>query len=247
VHWSGERLGRALVAAQRALAAHGYHPQFVGPSSLKAAAALRYLDAMSTVPGAQGLLKELSYHRYGDDGDAVIGAIGRRARALGIRSAMAERLGAEYTTLHRDLKFGQVSSWQMYALGAVTTDPKTRTGYVMVDPSEPPIRVVASNRARLLSQYFRQVRAGARRFEAHSRDVHVDPLAFRNLDGRVVVVVKVDRPRALAIRGLPAGRYALSYSSDTEYQVALAEQTVAEGGELHTRMPAVGVLTAYAR
>lgn len=245
--WTGERLGRALVAAQRALSAHGYHPQFVGPSSLKAAASLRYLDAMLAVPGARGLLSELSYHRYGDDGDEVIGAIGRRARALGIRSAMAERLGADYATLHRDLKFGQVSSWQLYALGAVDADPDTRTGYVQIDPAQRPIRVVASNRARLLSQYFRQVRAGAQRFEARSRDLAVDPLAFRNPDGRVVVVVKVDRPRALAIRGLPPGRYAVSYSSDTEYQVALPGQVVEADGELDTRMPAVGVLTAYAQ
>ncbi|MBL8958293.1 MAG: hypothetical protein JNJ98_00450, partial [Gemmatimonadetes bacterium] len=74
------------------------------------------------------------------------------------------------------------------------------------------------------------------------------PLAFRNADGRLVVVVKTTGPATFAIRGLAAGTYGVNYgTSGTQYNVNLADVVAAAGADVTITMPAGGVITIYGR
>jgi hypothetical protein len=135
----------------------------------------------------------------------------------------------------------------MYALATSSADLNTEEAYVVIDPRKSPPTAALSSRARLLSQYFHFVRRGAVRFEATSNDDRVEPLAFRNTDGREVVVVKADRGGAFSVHGLSPGRYGLRYTTAHRYAVELPERELQPGQALDAAIPEQGVLTVYAR
>jgi hypothetical protein len=62
--WNGTKMGQAIVAAAARVRALGHTPRFVAPSTTNMANAPTWFDALAAVPGATGVLAELSYHRY---------------------------------------------------------------------------------------------------------------------------------------------------------------------------------------
>jgi len=239
--WDGERIGRAMVATARRLAAAGIQPDFIAPSTTSMAAAARYVDEIAAVPGATELLSEIAYHRYRGVSSAALAAITSRASRLGIRTAMLEYIGADVETLYQDLAVGNVSAWQQYTLAFTGRDNGGK--YLCVVDGD----VEICRRTRYLRQYFHYVRPGAVRIAATIDDPSLRALAFADPDGRVVVVVHLDAPSDLLLAGLPAGRYGASVTSKRELGAELEPFEVDASGTGRLRVNDPGILTIYPR
>jgi len=243
---SGAVIGRAMVTAQELLAEHGYTVRFIAPSTTNMGNAVTYFDAMAAVPGALGNLSELSYHRYSGVSDASLRALADRGARYGVDTAMLEHIGSGYSDLYRDLTLGNASSWQQYTLASVSLFD-TGGAYYLVDATDPADPVVTNaSRTRLLRQYMRYVEPGAVRVGATSNNATLEPVAFLNPDGYPVVVVRATAASEFSVAGLPAGTYAVSYTTSAEYDVHLDNVTIGPGGTVDASMPANGALTMSA-
>ena len=87
------------------------------------------------------------------------------------------------------------------------------------------------------------MREGARRIGARSDSRAVEALAFVNRDGGHVVVALTRRPEQLTIRGLPAGRYRVSFAVAQGSMVRPERYEIGPGEALVTQMPGAGVIT----
>lgn len=241
--WTPEAVGQALVAAGNRLAAAGFHPRFVVGSTANAALALTYFDQIVATPGAAPFVGELAYHRYAGVSTGVLQAIASRGAQYQIPTSMLEHIGSGYQDLHDDLKIANVSAWQQYALAFPTTDNGAQ--YYVVSDADPQHPTYAlGNRTRYLRQYFHYLRAGAVRFDAQSSQPEtVNPVAFRNVDGDQVVIVKAGAAAAWEISGLEPGEYDISYTTASETARQLPRVTLAAGERLAAAIPAAGVLT----
>lgn len=238
--WRGRAIGRAIVAAAARLKEHGFTPRFIAPSVTDMANAAPYIDGIAAVEGAMENVIELSYHRYKNATAANLAAVVERAQRYGVDTAMLEWWFGEARpeVLHRDLKQGRNASWQGRVLiGLFNVNKRS--------PGGPPLTLRDDTRMNL--QYFRYIRAGARRIGASSSDEDdFDPLAFVNPDGSHTVVVLAKGAGMLTVKGLPAGRYRVSYALKTESGALPDAIPVAAGGALKAEMPGAGVLTVFA-
>ncbi|MBN1672561.1 MAG: SBBP repeat-containing protein [Kiritimatiellae bacterium] len=243
--WNGTVLGRAIVATAARLAAHGFTPRIIAPSNTNMGNAVTYFDQMIQVPGVLQVLDEFSYHRYSGVSDANLQAIASRAVQHGLDTSMLEWWtgGNTHHVLHKDLTLGRNSVWQEAVVrGHFDID--------VSDPSHPTVAIRAMSK--FTRQYYKYVRSGAVRIGAASGSAALEPIAFRNADGRTVVVVKAAAAGSFSVQGLPAGTYGLLYttgngSSVIEYDKALPDVTIEAGGAVPAGIPAEGVLTLYAR
>ncbi|MEO6444512.1 MAG: glycoside hydrolase family 30 beta sandwich domain-containing protein [Gemmatimonadaceae bacterium] len=247
--WSPEQVARALLAARSRLAAAGFTPQFIVPSTTTVEASLEYLDAMVRLPGVREAIGEVSYHGYGGGAPPVL-RLAQRAQELGYPTAMLEKMGADEHDLYRDLTVGQISAWQQFAMvHCVQPDSGDGGGiYVRTIQADTlhPVTVL-STKSRRLRHYFRYIALGAQRVKATSSNDRVEATAFVNPDDRAVVVANVDRARTLRVRGLPAGRYGIRYTTDREDNIEGRDTVLSAGATLETRMPGVGVITIFGK
>lgn len=245
--WNGTLVGRAIVETARRLSAAGFAvPRFIAPSTTSMAAAATFFDDMIKVDGVAGLLSELSYHRYRGVSEGNLRALQHRGQQYGIATAMLEWIGATHETLHEDLKIGGNSAWAQFVIAGMTDDSGGR--YYVIDGSDPANPTFAPGaRTRFLRQYFKFIRPGATRVGAGTSNPSMDPLAFENADGGVVVVVKCDQPGTLTLSGLPPGTYGISFSTTKAPDQAHPDQTIRAGEPATTSIPAPGVITVYAR
>jgi O-glycosyl hydrolase len=237
--WNGPLIGQAIVACAAKLSANGFTPRFIAPSNTNMGNAVSYFDQLIQVPGALGYLSELSYHRYAGVSDANLQAIAARAEQNNIGASMLEWWSGSngYQILHKDLKEGRNSAWQQAVI----------SGHFDIDESDPDNPVVTINSAtQFTRQYFRFVRAGAVRIGAASDSGELDPLAFVNADGRYALVVKAGAPADFTVQGLPAGIYAIRYTTAAESDVALPDQTIGAGESVSATIPAAGVVSIHA-
>ncbi len=266
-HWRGRQIGEAIRAASARLKAAGFSPQIIAPSTAAAGKAPAYIDDMMAVPGVRSLVSTLSYHRYDRPKPGVITGIADRARAIGlsnglverlapvpsiadraralrISTAMLEHLTGDAAELYDDLTVGQVSAWQQYAIarrGAAGV-PDEGGDYYIVDAADPKAPVIRmADRTRALAQYFRYIRIGANRIEARSSRGSARPTAFRNPNGTFVVVVDSERAATMTVRGLPAGRYRVSYATSQETGRELPP--LVSDGTMSVTLPAAGIIT----
>lgn len=246
-NWTPQAIGRALVAAGDRLKAAGFQPAFIAPGTTSMAAAIQYFDQMLTVPRVLEYLTDISYHRYAGVSAANLAAIAARARQYGLRTAMLEHIGADYNTLHTDLRDGLNSAWQQYVLAGCY--PGDNGGkYYVIDTSNPQAPVVTlGQRARFFRQYFLYVRAGAVRIGATSTDSRYDPLAFRNANGKIVIVSRVSGAASILVHGLLPGTYGITYTTGTQSLVPLPDAVVSQVGTLQLQMPDPGVITVFQR
>jgi len=243
--WSGTVIGNVIAATGPRLAASAYRPGFIVPSTVNKANAASYLDAIMAVAAARPYVKEMAWHCYADTGTNTSAIIASKAVQYGLSTAMTECWtdGNTYLMLHQELKASRNSLWQLALINSVRGYYEvTATGQITLRP-----------RARFIRQYYKYIRAGAKRIEAISANPIFDPVAFINADGRYVVVVKATAGGSFAIRGLPAGTYGLFYTTGpngltvSDYDVHPADQTVATGQSLTTSIPAAGVMTIHAK
>jgi hypothetical protein len=245
--WSAAQVAQAIKAAGDVLAAHGFRPNFVAPSTTSAANAPIYIDQIAQTPGAMQYVSEFSYHRYCCVYDQTLQQIASRAASYGKTTAMLEWIGADYNTLHEDIKVGQNSAWEQYTLAGPTSwGPDTGDRYYIVDDTNAANPVInIGSRTKFLRQYFKFIRAGAQRIGASSSTSNLDPIAAINRDGKYVVVVKATSASSFDLAGLPAGTYGIKYTTASQYNVDLSSVTVASGQSLSTSIPSAGVLTVY--
>lgn len=247
--WSASQVAAAIKAAGDRLAANGFTPRFTAPSVLNAESAPGYIDQIANTPGAMPYVSEFSYHRYSGATPPVLQQIADRAVRYGKKAGMLERIGADYTNLHQDLKTGINSSWQQFTLAGPTSwGPDDGDRYFIVNdtvPSNPVIMM--GSRTKLLRQYFKFIRAGARRIQALTGNQTFDPVAFINANGKYVVVVNAGTGGTFSVQGLPPGTYGVKYTTASQYNVDLADIQLNGGQILTTNIPATGVITIFAR
>lgn len=242
---SGSLIGRVIVTAGRKLAAQGFTPHFIAPSTTCMDKAVDYFDQMIRVAEVKTYLKEIAYHRYCNASAANLQAIATRAERHGLSTSMLEWWsgGNTHQTLHEDIKLGRNSAWQQATLAGLNR-PRG-LGIANVDTSNPASPVVTMGSVtRYTSQYYKHVRQGAKRIGAASNAPALDPLAFVNRNGTYVVVVNALNAGSFAVRGLPAGTYGIRYTTAAE-TIRHPDQTITTGGNVTTSIPAAGVLTVY--
>ena len=178
--WDGEGIGRRMVVTARRLREAGFPMRMVAPSTAHLSNALPFVDGISRIPDAIGLVAELSFHRYGGASPEELGMISDRAHELGIGTAMLEKIGAGYEELHDDITLGGASAWEQYTLAFPAFGSRDPGGaYFRVnDADSPKPRVVAGERNRFLGLYFRSIRLGALRVGASTTSAAVQPAAL---------------------------------------------------------------------
>jgi hypothetical protein len=223
----------------------GHRPALIAPSTTSMANAVTFFDAMLAVPGIDEWLTDLAYHRYSGVSATALRAIRERAIAAGIRTGMLEHIGSGYQDLHEDLKEGLASSWQQFTLAFCLTD---RGGaYYVIDQSNPGAPVInMGSRTRYLRQYFSFIRLDAVRVGATSGDSRFDPLAFRNTNGKLVVVVRATSSGTAELRGLPSGTFGV-FRTTGSLTFASGQDVTVVGGAASFTMPAAGVMTIVQR
>ncbi len=242
--WRGRQIGEAMVATARRLEQHGIKPRFIAPSTTKAGNAPKYFAEILKVPDAVKYLDELSYHRYGAVSEADIALIGRLGTEHGVNTSMLEHIGSGHEDLHQDLKVGNVSAWQQFALAYPLKNDNAAQYYLIRDPRSANARVELSKTGKYLRQYFRYIRPGAVRVEAGTTNPEADPVAFVGPDNRAAVVIKTARGMTVRISGLLPGNYGVRYTTDREAHVAGADVS-ANGGPVDVTIPASGVITVF--
>ncbi len=240
---TGQTVGQALVAAGDLLAAHGFTPDFIAPSTTNMGAAVRYFDEMITVPRVQNYLTEISYHRYSGVSEANLRAIAQRAEQHGLQTAMLEHIGSGPEDLHEDLNIGRNSAWQQFTLAFCANDNAAQ--YYWIDDTGPTVKMGAQTR--YLRHYFRHIRRDAVRIEAIASHLAFAPLAFVNADGRYTVVIKTTSGGDFSVQQLPAGTYGVYYSlfGKSATDRLDIEITLTEAGTLRSAIPAPGLVTIY--
>jgi hypothetical protein len=237
---SGTLIGQAMVATSARLAAAGFHPEFIAPSVTNMAKAVPYFDDLVKVPGAAQLIDVLSYHRYGGVSTATLAQIAQRAASRGIRTGMLEHIASGVEDLYQDLTVGMNSEWQQFGL-AFPLDADNGGLYYRIINGQP----VESSRTSGLRQYFRYVRFGAVRIGATSSLGSVRPVAFRNTNGGMVVVLHIEGARTVRVGGLAAGTYGASISTGSATGTELGDRVAGADGIVSVTAPAGGVLTIY--
>lgn len=247
--WTGTQIGNAIVATARRLKTNGFSPKFIVPSTTNAANAPIFIDDIAAVPGAMQHISEFSYHRYCCASEPILQRIADRAAKFGKQTSMLEWIGADHSTLHEDLKVAGNSAWEQYSLAGLTTwGPDNGGSYLVIDDTNAAKpSVTLGSRARFLRQYFRYVRAGARRIGAGTTYRSFDPLAFINSDGSFVVVVKTEASGTIQIKGLRPGTYGVSYATASETNSATPDVVAKSNVPLTTSIPSAGVITVFGK
>ena len=242
--WRGRTLGHALPVLAARLAASGFHPTFIAPSTTRADAATSYYRDMMSVRAARASTPMLSYHAYDMPNDGIRRDIAAMAHRYGVETAMLEHLQGDAGELHRDLTQGGVSAWQQYGVAHLEPGPGEDSGYLMfVDRAyQGRDAVRLGSRTWALAAYFRNVRAGAVRIGAESRSPELRVTAFENPSGLVSVIAITERAQSIAFHGLPPGEYAAEMYANDVLAREIAVETVQAGRSATVAAPQGGVL-----
>jgi Bacterial Ig domain len=248
-NWSATQIAQAIKASGDLLTANNFTPRFVAPSTTSAANAPIYIDQIALTAGAMQYVSEFSYHRYCCVTDSVLLSISSRALLFNKRAAMLEWIGADYNTLHEDLKYGRNSSWQQFTLaGPISWGPDNGDRYYIIDDTNTTNPIISiGSRTKVLRQYFKFIRSGAQRIEALTGNDSFDPVAFINTNGKYVVVVNAANGGSFNVLGLPAGTYGIKYTTANQYNIDLPDVNLTAGQLLTTNIPTSGVITVYAK
>ncbi len=242
-NWTPQAIGDAIVSTGGLLKSNGYTPYFIAPSTPGGADnAIPWFDQMvAHSPGVFPYLRELSYHRYGST-DTYLTQLAQRGQAHGIDTAMLEHIGSDYNDLHNDLKIANNAAWEQYTLAyCLSTDDGSMYYWAQGNS------VSLASRAKMLRQYFKYIRAGAVRIDAKSGNGALDPVAFRNTNGKFVVVVRATAGASFTVTGVPAGTYGIKYSTPSQYNMDLADVTIGSSGTVPASIPGAGVITIYGK
>ncbi|MCB1333651.1 MAG: hypothetical protein KDK26_08345 [Roseivivax sp.] len=220
-------IGRAMAAAGKRLREAGYTPNFVAPSVTDMANTVPYLQAILSVPGAQDVLGEVSYHRYRHGSRRVLRGISYAASQIGKPPAMLEWWfgNADTSILFQDMTEGNNGVWAGRAL----------PGLIQLQDG----RLEMPEDTRFTSLYTAFVRAGATRIGTQTDTEGALPLAFANPGGSVTVAARSTGAGPVTVQGLPAGDYRLFWATNTACGTNLP-LTVGSDGRTGFDMPGEG-------
>jgi hypothetical protein len=102
-----------------------------------------------------------------------------------------------------------------------------------------------TDQSRYLRQYFHYVRMGARRIGASVERGSIQPVAFRNTNGKFVVVIHTGGSGSIEIKGLPQGPYGATITTSNLTGSSIGDNTVGASGRLVVQAPGEGVLTVF--
>lgn len=249
-HWTATKLVNCILATQKRLAGHGWFPKFLVPSVTNGANMASWWSNMKAVnTDWLPFVDEAGFHRYGSPSQAQLDANQAAAEADGKRLAMTEFSSGsttgppDYATLHADLRDQDVAAWEQFTIGYDNTDNGNH--YYTINHST--FAVAPTSRFRFIRHYFKWIRRGAVRKGATTGDSNFDAVAFRNVKGNYVVVVKcATGGGSFTVGGLPGGTYHLRYTTNSATMTDPGDQTIGSGQNISTSIPAAGVLTIYA-
>jgi hypothetical protein len=234
--------GKLLLAAARAARAAGYDKlMFLAPSTVVPHRTVQYLNGIVAVPGTAPFIREVTYHRYSQPTTAILNEIRDSAASLGKPTAMLEFLRASAHDLYQDLTEANVSAWSRFSLAGPYGGPDQGGQYFFADTAAGTFRYRPTTWP--LRQFFRYIRPGDVRLAASTRNGHVEPVAFRKPDGRMVVVANLGRASDITISGLRADTYQVSYSTADAPGTVGPLLTIQAGEPLRTSIPGAGTLT----
>jgi hypothetical protein len=243
--WTAAQIAACVVATQNRLASHGWHPRFVLPSVMRCPDAVTwYNNVKSANPAALTNVDELNYHWYQPCTASDLQNNKNVAEADGKHLAMLEWIGADYTRLHEDLKYGAVAWSQMSVAWDNSGPGDNGAKYYLIDTTNHTASI--ASRTKLLRQYFKWIRRGAVRKGTSTTNPNFDALAFRNTGGNYTVVVNCLTGGSFSIGGLPPATYHITYSTADLYNQSASDQTITAGQNISTSIPAAGALTVYA-
>lgn len=255
--WTGERIGKALLAAQQRLQAAGYHPSLIAPSTSRLVLANQYFDEMIAEPGVADILDVYAYHRYATQGlpvwgeRLVLNGIRGRAQAYGLRSSMLEYLHGNIDDLLDDLTIANVSAWQIWGIASRAEQPADQDS-VMLLVSRPeessPARVSLTQNASLVAPIFRAVREGAVRVDAHSSTSSVRVVAFDHSasGSSVLMYIRKAISGTLSVRGLPPGEYRVELAQRGGVMRQLGVVVAEAGTPLRLAVEGAGLMSVLA-
>ena len=238
--WTAGRLAGAIMAIDRRLKQAGFQVRLVAPSASGAVGSLNYYQSLLATP-ASALIDEIGWHRYDGPAAATVQQLGNLAAARGITTAMTEHMGSDYNDLITDLTVGRASTWEQFTLAYPTVDDGAQ--YYIPQGSS----AITASRTKYLRHYFRHVRRGAMRVDATSTLSSVVPVAFRNPNGQVTVVMKYTTAGTFTVGGLPAGRYGVGFESETASDGTLPDIIVGSNGIATLSLQSRGVVVLFGR
>lgn len=253
----GVILGNHIVKTAAKLREYGFTPRFVVPSVNAASNLQTYWRQITSVPGAEQYVYQVSYHRYDGPSNATLTGIGGLTNSA--RGAMMTEweVTSPETSLYKDLTLAQNTGWSQ-GPAFVATSITPYAAYQIDYGPEPPYPganyptnsgVRISYQSKLLRQYFQFVRRGAVRIGASSSSGIFAPTAFINTNGKYAVVVEASAAGNFTVGPLPAGAYGIRYAKTDGFadEVNLTDQIVGAGGSVSVSVPAAAWVTVYAK
>lgn len=239
--WTGKTMGEAMAAAARRLKEAGYTPSFAAPSVTDMANTVRYAQDILSVPDGAKYWSELTYHRYRHASSRTLDLIAVFAEHNNLQTGMLEWWfgNADHKILQEDLVVGNNSAWQGRALIGLM---KPR------GPDEDGSTLTYQDEIRFTRLYFNAFRTGAVRLDATTSDPrNVKPVAFRNADSRLAVVLDVTAPSKVDVRNFPAGEYQLDYEFVDRRHMSPATIVLDRPGSITVNMSGPGVVSIVAQ
>jgi len=249
-NWTATKVANNIVQANTDLVAAGYTGiRWKAPSVTSVAnAATWYANMKSANASVTALLDELPYHRYGGN-NTDVATFQSAALADGKTTAMLEYISADASILYDDLTIGHNSSWQQFTITFPYSGSLGDGGqYFYVNEST--YAVSFNERTKYLRSFMKYIRAGAVMKGVTNTGGTSFGVPFVNANGTYVVPIKSGGD-VITVNGLPAGTYAIHYTTGngaaapSAYDQALSNQTISGGGSVVFTMPATGYATVY--
>ena len=239
--WSPTLIQNAVMATDRRLKQGGFaNVRIIAPSHTNATSALNAAQSLMSSAAAP-MVDQIGYHRYGGATDATVQSLGELSRSKGITTAMTEHIASGYEDLIQDVTVGNASTWEQFVLAYPS--PDNRGNYYTIQGTT----VNISADMKYFRHIFRHVRMGAVRVSATSRTSDIVPMAFRNTNGRVTVVMKYNAAGTITVGGLPAGRYGIGFESAATSDGTLPDVTVGSDGVATIQLQSTGVVALFGR
>jgi hypothetical protein len=240
--WTGQAIGKAILAAKARLAAVGLHPFIVAPSTSSAVFTTNYLTDIAKIPGAAAAINTVSYHRYDGDksADAALPGIRNAAAQLPADTAMLEWIPATVETFFKDMAFGGTSAWSAYG-AAQKADSSADTKGAAIVWRDQSGNLALTPKWMRIAAVTRELEVGAKSYSASTQVGKDMPLVFRNPDGSEVIAVFSPNGSFVEISGAAHALYRATLVNAQGAQVSIGLVKKNRDNKIFLKIPAQSV------
>lgn len=243
----GTTIAAVIKAAATRLAAAGFHPEIIIPSTLDTWNAYEIGNHILQDTAAAAFVKEIAYHKYSGAIQSNFELVCQLAQAHGLTSSMLEywENGNDQYGLFQDLTQACVGVWQHGIIGDDYVNA-TSNAFFRVEhgAGDAPV-FLENNHTRYFRQYFRHILPGSVRIGTTISDQAHQVTAW-TLSGKTSVVVNARHADMFLLHDLPQGIYSVRFSTSADnYQFLPDINVVNEGDIAEISMPAEGVFTVF--